>query len=92
MNRKAVEKAKCKSVDANLCQSQNFLRPNPKKVFPMDLFNYTWLCLCICISAYMCVCVWAVLSPLPVKGLHDNNEMVDLKYSSYATLYKLHML
>lgn len=26
------------------------------------------------------------------KSLHNNNEMLALKYSSYATLYKLHML
>lgn len=26
------------------------------------------------------------------KSLYNNNEMLALKYSSYATLYKLHML
>lgn len=71
-----------------------------EKVFSLDLSNDTFtqsaclpLSLSLSLSIPLCLCVYAALRlKESEKSLHNNNEMLALKYSSYATLYKLHML
>lgn len=77
------------------------------KVFPNSPRKFSlWIYLTIrSHKALVCLCpspslpfplslpLAAGLNPIESeKGLHNNNEMLALKYSSYATLYKLHML
>lgn len=71
-----------------------------EKVFSLDLSNDTFtqsaclasLSLSPSPSLSVCVFMLPCARKESEKSLHNNNEMLALKYSSYATLYKLHML